>query len=52
MENLSPQVIRALSKELAELVSQPPEGITLILNDEDLTDIQALIEGPGKLNNI
>jgi ubiquitin-conjugating enzyme E2 S len=36
-------------KELKELISTPPEGIKIIANDEDMTDIQALIDGPGIL---
>ncbi|GAB6020409.1 hypothetical protein CHUAL_003110 [Chamberlinius hualienensis] len=47
VENLSPQTIRQVSRELVELVSTPPEGITVFINDEEVTDIQALIEGPA-----
>lgn len=50
VENLSPQVIRHVTKELYELTGSPPEGIRVTLNDEDITDIQAMIEGPGKPN--
>lgn len=48
VENLAPHVIRRVAKELAELVSQPPEGIKVIPNEEDVSDIQAVVEGPGK----
>ncbi|GFR31374.1 ubiquitin-conjugating enzyme E2 S, partial [Trichonephila clavata] len=47
VENLSPQVIRQVSKELWELASNPPEGIKVFINEEDITDIQASIEGPA-----
>jgi ubiquitin-conjugating enzyme E2 S len=47
VENLSPQVIRQVSKELSQLISTPLEGIRVIINDEDVSDIQAIIEGPG-----
>ncbi|GFS82670.1 ubiquitin-conjugating enzyme E2 S [Nephila pilipes] len=47
VENLSPQVIRQVSKELWELASHPPEGIKVFINEEDITDIQASIEGPA-----
>jgi len=47
VENLSPQVIRHVTKELYELVSAPPEGIKVSLNEEDITDIQAVIDGPA-----
>lgn len=49
MENLAPHVIRRVAKELAELVNQPLEGIKVIPNEEDVSDIQAVVEGPGKL---
>lgn len=32
---------------MAELAAQPPEGIRVILNEADVTDIQAVIEGPS-----
>lgn len=35
---------------MTELTTQPPEGIRVILNEEDVTDIQAIIEGPCKFN--
>ena len=47
VENLSPQIIRQVVKELQDLVMEPPEGIKVQMNDEDVTDIQAYIEGPG-----
>jgi ubiquitin-conjugating enzyme E2 S len=47
VENLSPQIIRRVSKELQELLTEPPEGIKISVNDDDITDIQAYIEGPG-----
>lgn len=49
VENLSPQVIRGVAKEIADLCNDPPEGIKIFPNEEDITDIQAQIEGPGKL---
>ncbi|XP_041371115.1 ubiquitin-conjugating enzyme E2 S-like [Gigantopelta aegis] len=47
VENLSPQIIRQVSKELGDLTSRPPEGIKVFMNDEDITDIQAVIDGPA-----
>lgn len=47
VENFSPQIIRRVAKEMNELSSEPPEGIRVIINEEDVTDIQAVIEGPG-----
>lgn len=47
LENLSPQVIRSVIKEMQEMVSQPPEGIKVQINEENVADIQAHIEGPA-----
>ena len=49
VENLSPHVIRQVTKEVGDLCSDPPEGIKLLPSEEDITDIQASIEGPCKL---
>ena len=48
MENLSPQIIKQVAKELQSLSNSPPEGVKVFTNDEDITDIQASIEGPGR----
>jgi ubiquitin-conjugating enzyme E2 S len=34
-------------KELSDLITTPPEGIKMIQNEEDFSDIQAIIDGPG-----
>lgn len=47
VENLHPQIIKQVSKELTSLTNDPPEGIKVFLNEQDITDIQATIEGPG-----
>ncbi|XP_060529318.1 ubiquitin-conjugating enzyme E2 S [Cylas formicarius] len=47
VENLSPQIIRGVVKEMQDLVNSPPEGIKVQINEEDVTDIQAFIEGPS-----
>jgi len=47
VENFSPQIIRQVSKELGDMINDPPEGIKVFINDEDITDIQATIEGPA-----
>ncbi|ELU15292.1 hypothetical protein CAPTEDRAFT_152679 [Capitella teleta] len=47
LENVSPQIIRQVAKEIGDLQKEPPEGIKIIPNDEDLTDLQAAIEGPA-----
>ncbi|XP_071949157.1 ubiquitin-conjugating enzyme E2 S-like isoform X2 [Antedon mediterranea] len=47
VENLSPQIIRRVAKEVMELMSDPPEGIKVLASENDITDIQATIEGPS-----
>uniref|UniRef100_A0A0A9CYW8 E2 ubiquitin-conjugating enzyme n=1 Tax=Arundo donax TaxID=35708 RepID=A0A0A9CYW8_ARUDO len=46
-ENLPPNVIRQLATELKNLDESPPEGIKVIINDDDFTTIFADIEGPA-----
>lgn len=48
VENFSPQIIKQVAREIHSLASDPPEGIKIYTNDEDITDIQATIEGPSK----
>ena len=48
VENMSPQIIRQVTKELVDLQKNPPEGIKVFMNEEDVTDIQAAVDGPGK----
>jgi len=45
-QNVSPQVLASIAKELRKLVNKPPEGISVIVNEEDMTDVQAQISGP------
>jgi len=47
VENLSPQTIRQVMRELQEMETTPPEGIKVLINESDVTDIQALIDGPA-----
>jgi len=50
---LAPDAIKKVFVELKDLTQNPPEGIKVLINEEDVTDIQALIDGPGnKFTNI
>lgn len=51
LENHNPQVIRQVSKEMKKLTTERIEGIKISVNESNLTDIQATIDGPGKLND-
>ncbi|XP_067834827.1 ubiquitin-conjugating enzyme E2 S [Heptranchias perlo] len=46
VENLPPHIIRQVWKEVSTLAMEPPEGIKIFTNEEDITDLQATIEGP------
>jgi ubiquitin-conjugating enzyme E2 S len=46
-ENLNPHALGRIAKELQKMVAEPvTNGIRVIVNERDLTDIQADIEGP------
>nr|GEV15121.1 ubiquitin-conjugating enzyme E2 22-like [Tanacetum cinerariifolium] len=46
-ENLPPNVIKQLARELKNLDETPPEGIKVGINDDDFSTIYADIEGPA-----
>ncbi|XP_073146011.1 ubiquitin-conjugating enzyme E2 22-like [Henckelia pumila] len=46
-ENLPPNVIKQLAKELKNLDETPPEGIKVGVNDDNFSVINADIEGPA-----
>ncbi|CAH9068985.1 unnamed protein product [Cuscuta epithymum] len=46
-ENLPPNVIKQLARELKNLDETPPEGIKVVVNDDDFSTIYADIEGPA-----
>jgi ubiquitin-conjugating enzyme E2 S len=48
LENHNPQVIRQISKEVKNLSNETLEGIKISVNESNLTDIQAVIDGPGE----
>ncbi len=47
-ENIPPQVIKRILKEINDINSENIDGIKLIPNEQDICDIQAFIDGPGK----
>lgn len=46
VENLNPQLMRILAKEVQNLKQDPLEGVHIILDDKDITSVEAIIEGP------
>ena len=49
MSQIPPNAARRLMRELADLKKNPPEGIRLQANEQDMLDLTAIIEGPGML---
>ncbi|KPJ04941.1 Ubiquitin-conjugating enzyme E2 S [Papilio xuthus] len=47
VENVCPQVLRGVVREVRRLAADPPAGVKLLLRDNDLTDVVALIDGPA-----
>jgi len=45
-ELMNPSVLKKVSKELADLSQNPPAGIRVYINEQNLADIQAEIDGP------
>jgi len=46
-ENIPPEVIRRIIKEIKDLTQNTLEGIKIVPNEEDITDIMATIDGPA-----
>ncbi|CAH8829071.1 unnamed protein product [Trichobilharzia szidati] len=46
MENAVPEFARRLYKEWRDFVATPIDGIELTLNEQDMTEVQALLDGP------
>ena len=46
-ENLNPQVMRLIGKEIQSLKIESMEGISVVLDDKDLTRVEAVIDGPA-----
>lgn len=47
MNEMSSAIVKRVTKELVSLRNEPPEGIQIIINDDNICDIQALINGPS-----
>jgi ubiquitin-conjugating enzyme E2 S len=40
--------MRRLMREITQLRSDPPEGIRIVTDEENLLDVTGIIAGPGK----
>ena len=46
MENVNPHSIKVVARQVQSLAQEKMEGINLLINEDDMTDIQAVIDGP------
>jgi ubiquitin-conjugating enzyme E2 S len=47
VKSVGPAVIRRIMRELAELQTNPTEGIRVVSNEDDMLDVTGIIKGPG-----
>ena len=47
IQSLTPQALRLLSKEVVSLRNEPPEGVRIVVDEEDLTAMEGWVQGPG-----
>jgi hypothetical protein len=48
IQSLTPQALRLLSKEVVSLRNDPPEGVRVVVDEEDLTAMEGWVQGPCK----
>ena len=46
-ENLSPETVSSIMRQLKDLMQSPAEGIRVRVNEENVTDVSAELEGPA-----
>lgn len=47
-ENLAPQVMASLARQIKQLLTKPPDGVKYVPTDGTLTEVLADIAGPGQ----
>ncbi|WWC88538.1 uncharacterized protein L201_003449 [Kwoniella dendrophila CBS 6074] len=45
--SLTPQALRLLSREVVTLRNNPLEGVRIVVDEDDLTNIEGWVQGPG-----
>ncbi|WWD18613.1 hypothetical protein CI109_103066 [Kwoniella shandongensis] len=45
--SLTPQALRLLSREIVTLRSDPPEGVRIVVDEDDLTNMEGWVQGPS-----
>lgn len=46
-QSVNPTAFRRLLREIRQLQTEPPEGIRISTDDEDILDVTGIIQGPG-----
>lgn len=46
-QSVNPTAFRRLVREIRQLQTEPPEGIRISTDDEDILDVTGIIQGPG-----
>ncbi|TXT16033.1 hypothetical protein VHUM_00536 [Vanrija humicola] len=46
-QSLTPQALRLLSREVVTLRTEPPEGVRIVVDEDDLTALEGWVQGPG-----
>lgn len=46
-QSLTPQALRLLSRELVTLRTEPPEGVRVVVDEDDISAIEGWVQGPG-----
>ena len=46
-QSVPPAVLRRLMRELNELRTNPPDGIRVVVNEDNMLDVTGIVEGPG-----
>jgi hypothetical protein len=47
-QSLTPQALRLLSREIVTLRNDPPEGVRIVVDEDDLTNMEGWVQGPCK----
>ncbi|RSH87996.1 uncharacterized protein EHS24_000519 [Apiotrichum porosum] len=45
--SLTPQALRLLSREVVTLRTEPPEGVRIVVDEDDLTALEGWVQGPS-----
>ena len=47
IQNVNPTAFRRLVREIKQLQTEPPEGIRITTDEENILDVTGIIQGPG-----